>query len=89
MAKPKNSGVAAFQYDAEEQGQFIDRLQAASAKLHSILDYVSGVGFDSFQECENQHGVLWAAQGLSEEIRNISERLMTPKDSAHQEAANG
>lgn len=92
MAKPKNGGVAAFQYDAEEQGEFIDKLQAASAKLHSILDHISGYGYEAFSESGNsgtQHGILWAAQGLSEEIRNISERLMTPKDSARQEVANG
>lgn len=89
MAKPKNGGVAAFQYDADEQGEFIDKLQAASAKLHSILDHISGHGFEAFSESDNQHGILWAAQGLSEEIRNISERLMTPKDSARQEVAHG
>lgn len=69
-----------FQYEVGEQSRLIDQLQVASRKLNSLLSHLSGEGFDAFISAEaDRHGLLWLAQGLAEEIEDVSTNLLVSK----------
>ena len=66
-----------FNYDPKEQSALIDQLQTATIKLAALLNHLSGEGYDSFLRSEdNQHGILWLAQGLAEEIGIAAQSLL-------------